>query len=54
MQQLAQSASQTGSAKSIGVLPGGVGYQDMGGRVMRYATAQASKRPPAASTATSR
>src|SRR5262249_62159088 len=25
------------NAKSVGMLPAGVGYQDMGGRVMRYA-----------------
>ena len=36
MQQLAQSASQTGIPSSVGVFPGGVGYQDMGGRVTRY------------------
>jgi uncharacterized protein len=37
LQQLARSARQA-SAKSVGMLPAGVGYQDMGGRVMRYAT----------------
>jgi predicted TIM-barrel fold metal-dependent hydrolase len=36
LQQLARSARQA-SAKSVGMLPAGVGYQDMGGRVMRYA-----------------
>jgi predicted TIM-barrel fold metal-dependent hydrolase len=35
LQQLAMSASQSG-AKGNGVMPGGVGYQDMGGRVTRY------------------
>ena len=37
LQQLARSARQA-NAKSVGMLPSGVGYQDMGGRVMRYAT----------------
>ena len=36
LQQLAMSASQTGQ-RGNGVLSGGVGYQDMGGRVTRYA-----------------
>jgi hypothetical protein len=36
LQQLARSARQA-NAKSVGMLPAGVGYQDMGGRVMRYA-----------------
>jgi predicted TIM-barrel fold metal-dependent hydrolase len=35
LQQLAKSARQA-NAKNVGMLPGGVGYQDMGGRVMRY------------------
>jgi predicted TIM-barrel fold metal-dependent hydrolase len=35
LQQLARSAAQSG-AKGVGMLPGGVGYQDMGGRVTRY------------------
>ena len=35
LRQLAQSAGQA-NAKSNGVLPTGVGYQDMGGRVTRY------------------
>jgi hypothetical protein len=35
LQQLAMSASQA-TSKGNGVMPGGVGYQDMGGRVMRY------------------
>jgi uncharacterized protein len=36
LQQLAMSASQTGM-RQTGVFQGGVGYQDMGGRVTRYA-----------------
>jgi hypothetical protein len=35
MRQLAQSAN-AGNSKGVGVMPGGVGYQDMGGRVTRY------------------
>ena len=35
LQQLAMSASQTGM-RGTGLLGGGVGYQDMGGRVTRY------------------
>ena len=35
IRQLAESASQSGQ-KGVGMLPGGVGYQDMGGRVTRY------------------
>ena len=35
IQQLAQSANQSGM-RHTGVFQGGVGYQDMGGRVMRY------------------
>ncbi len=42
IQQLALSANQTGM-RSVGMLPGGVGYQDMGGRVMRYATRRMEK-----------
>jgi predicted TIM-barrel fold metal-dependent hydrolase len=34
LQQLAMSANQT--VKGTGMLPGGVGYQDLGGRVTRY------------------
>ena len=37
LQQLAQSASQTGMRQGAGLVPSGVGYQDMGGRVTRYA-----------------
>ena len=44
LQQLARSARQA-SAKSVGVLPSGVGYQDMGGRVMRYSTRGMEKTP---------
>jgi predicted TIM-barrel fold metal-dependent hydrolase len=35
LQQIARSAAQSGQ-KGVGMLPGGVGYQDMGGRVTRY------------------
>jgi len=42
IQQLTQSASQTGM-RHVGVLPSGVGYQDMGARVMRYATRRLEK-----------
>jgi len=35
MKQLAQMAN-AGNSKGVGVMPGGVGYQDMGGRVTRY------------------
>ncbi len=42
IQQLAQSASQTGM-RHVGVFQGGVGYQDMGGRVMRYAVRRLEK-----------
>src|SRR5665213_2390697 len=35
IQQLAM-MSRIGNSKGVGVLPGGVGYQDMGGRVTRY------------------
>src|SRR6185437_15146435 len=45
LQQLAQSARQA-NAKSVGMLPAGVGYQDMGGRVMRYATRGMEKTAP--------
>src|ERR1700736_6977888 len=34
LQQLAKSASQ--SARATGMFAGGIGYQDMGGRVTRY------------------
>jgi uncharacterized protein len=41
-QQLAMSASQTGQ-RGTGVMPGGVGYQDMGGRITRYALRKIEK-----------
>jgi predicted TIM-barrel fold metal-dependent hydrolase len=42
LQQLATSASQTGQ-RGNGVMAGGVGYQDMGGRVTRYALRKMEK-----------
>src|SRR4051812_49465223 len=36
LQQLARSAAQSGGSKGTGVLPGGVGYQDIGGRGPRH------------------
>ncbi|MGH6726542.1 MAG: amidohydrolase family protein [Pseudolabrys sp.] len=42
LQQLAMSASQTGM-KHVGMFQGGVGYQDMGGRVTRYALRKIEK-----------
>jgi hypothetical protein len=42
LQQLAMSASLSGS-KGNGVMPGGVGYQDMGGRVTRYSLRKIEK-----------
>ena len=42
IQQLGMSASQTGM-RHTGLLKGDVGYQDMGGRVMRYALRQIEK-----------
>src|SRR5258708_22474816 len=36
LQQLARSATQSGGSKGTGVLPGGIGYQDIGGRPVRY------------------
>lgn len=42
IQQLAMSANQT-SMRSVGVFKGEVGYQDMGGRVMRYALRRLEK-----------
>ena len=44
IQQLAQSATQSGM-RHTGVLPSGVGYQDMGGRVTRYSL-RSIERPP--------
>ena len=43
LQQLARSASQSGGSKGTGVLPGGVGYQDIGGRVLRYSVRKLEK-----------
>jgi hypothetical protein len=45
LQQLARSARQA-NAKGVGMLPAGVGYQDMGGRVMRYAVRGLEKTEP--------
>ena len=45
LQQLARSASQSGGSKGVGVLPGGVGYQDIGGRVLRYSVRKLEKVP---------
>ena len=45
LQQLARSASQSGGSKGTGVLPGGVGYQDIGGRVLRYSVRKLEKVP---------
>ncbi len=42
IQQLAMSASQTGM-RNVGVFKSDVGYQDMGGRVMRYALRKIEK-----------
>ena len=42
IQQLAMSATQTGM-RHVGVFKGDVGYQDMGGRVMRYALRKIEK-----------
>jgi predicted TIM-barrel fold metal-dependent hydrolase len=46
LQQLARSASQSGGSKGTGVLPAGVGYQDIGGRVLRYSVRKLEKVPP--------
>src|SRR5258708_2540144 len=43
LQQLAMSATQSGGSKGTGVLPGGVGYQDIGGRVPGYSTRKPGK-----------
>ena len=45
MRQLAQSAN-AGNSKGVGVMPGGVGYQDMGGRVTRYPLRRIEKPEP--------
>src|SRR5258707_7578668 len=43
LQQLARSASQSGGSKGTGVLPGGVGYQDIGGRARCYFVCELGK-----------
>jgi uncharacterized protein len=45
MRQLAQAAN-AGNSKGVGVMPGGVGYQDMGGRVTRYPLRRIEKPEP--------
>jgi hypothetical protein len=45
LRQLAQAAN-VGNSKGVGVLPGGVGYQDMGGRVTRYPLRRIEKTDP--------
>jgi predicted TIM-barrel fold metal-dependent hydrolase len=45
MKQLAQMAN-SGNSKGVGVMPGGVGYQDMGGRVTRYPLRRIEKPEP--------
>ena len=45
MRQLAQMANASNS-KGVGVMPGGVGYQDMGGRVTRYPLRRIEKPEP--------
>jgi predicted TIM-barrel fold metal-dependent hydrolase len=45
LRQLAQTAS-LGATKGVGVMPGGVGYQDMGGRVSRYLLRRIEKPEP--------
>jgi hypothetical protein len=45
MRQLALSAN-SGNSKGVGVMPGGVGYQDMGGRVTRYPLRRIEKSEP--------
>ncbi len=45
MRQLAQAAN-AGNSKGVGVMPGGVGYQDMGGRVTRYPLRHIEKPEP--------
>ena len=44
IKQLAQMAN-SGNSKGVGVMPGGVGYQDMGGRVTRYPMRGTEKTP---------
>ena len=45
LKQLAQMAN-SGNAKGVGVMPGGVGYQDMGGRAIRYPLRRIEKPEP--------
>ena len=45
MKQLAQMAN-SGNSKGVGVMPGGVGYQDMGGRAIRYPLRRIEKPEP--------
>ena len=45
LQQLGMSSRQA-NAKSVGMLPAGVGYQDMGGRVTRYSLRGMEKTEP--------
>ena len=45
LKQLAQMAN-SGNSKGVGVMPGGVGYQDMGGRVTRYPLRRIEKTEP--------
>src|SRR6266850_330026 len=43
LRQLALAATQSGGSKGTGVLPGGIGYQDIGGRVLRYSVRKLEK-----------
>src|ERR1043166_3017791 len=45
MKQLAKMAN-SGNSKGVGVMPGGVGYQDMGGRAIRYPLRRIEKPEP--------
>ena len=45
MKQLAQMAN-SGNSKGVGVMPGGVGYQDIGGRAIRYPLRRIEKTEP--------
>ena len=45
MKQLAKMAN-SGNSKGVGVMPGGVGYQDMGGRAIRYPLRRIEKAEP--------
>src|SRR6267154_2010549 len=45
MKQLAKMAN-AGNSKGVGVMPGGVGYQDMGGRAIRYPLRRIEKTEP--------